>query len=83
MRIFTECWNSVITTAEKEIVYNVKENLCYTALDYDIGFKSTANYRLFEPPATVVLSLLFFELCGQSLDGERARQAFPGTAGWT
>ena len=70
MRILTERWDSVTTTAEREIVYDVKENLCYTALVYDTGLKSTAKNRLFEPPATVELSLLSFELCGQSSDGE-------------
>ena len=53
IRILTERWNSVTTTAEREIVYDVKENLCYTALDNDTGLKSTAKYRLFEPPVTV------------------------------
>ena len=71
MRFVTERWNSATTSAEREIVYDVKENLCYTALNYDTELKSTAKYRLFEPPATVELSLLSFELCGQSSDGER------------
>ena len=34
----------VTTTAEREIVCDVKENLCYTALDYDTGLKSTSKY---------------------------------------
>ena len=59
MRILTERGNSVTTTAEREMVFDVKENLYYTALDYDTGLKSTAKYRLFEPPATVELSLCF------------------------
>ena len=70
MRILTERWNSVTTSAERKIVYDVKENHCYMALDYDTMLKSTAKYRLFEPPAVVELSLLSFELCGQSSDGE-------------
>ena len=37
MRILTERGNSVTTTAE---------HLCYTALDYDTGLKSTAKYLL-------------------------------------
>ena len=36
--------NSVTTTAEREIVRDVKENLCYSALDYDTELKSTARY---------------------------------------
>ena len=54
-----------------------------TALNYDTGLKPTAKYRLFEPPATVELSLISFGLCEQSSDGERASRAFPGTARWT
>ena len=59
MRILTERGNSVTTTAEKEIVYDAKENLYCTALDYDTGLKSTAKYTLFEPPETVKLNLCF------------------------
>ena len=33
--------NSVTTTAEREIVRDVKENLCCIALDYDTELKST------------------------------------------
>ena len=44
MRILTKRGNSVTTTAEREIVCDVKENLCYNALDYDTGLKSTAKY---------------------------------------
>ena len=44
MRILTERRNSVTTTAEREIVCDVNENLYYTALDYDTGLKATAKY---------------------------------------
>ena len=37
MRILTERGNSVTTTAEREIVCDVKENLYNTALVYDTG----------------------------------------------
>ena len=57
MRIVTERGNFVTTTAEREIVCDVKENLYYTALDYNTGLKSTAKHTFFEPPATVELSL--------------------------
>ena len=78
MRILTERWNSVTTTAEREIVYDVKENLHYTALDYDTELRSTAKYRLFEPPAMVELGLVSFALYGQSSDGERLVGLFRG-----
>ena len=44
------------------------------------GFLKSMVYK---PPATVELSLLSFELCGLSSDGERASLASPGTAGCT
>ena len=44
MKILTERGYSVTTTAERKIVRDVKEKLCFIALDYDKELKSTAKY---------------------------------------
>jgi len=43
MKILAERGNSFTSTAEKEIARDVKEKLCYIALDHDTVLTSTAE----------------------------------------
>ncbi|CCW67512.1 unnamed protein product [Phytomonas sp. Hart1] len=49
MKLLTEIGMTFMTTAEKEIVRNVKEQLCYVALDFEEEMTSSAKSANLEP----------------------------------
>ena len=46
MKILNESGYNFTTSAEKEIVRDIKEKLCYTALDFHEGENARLNFNL-------------------------------------